>query len=984
MATQEVQTNEFLKALHRGGKHSYWWTPDPRRSSWWHVETPTTLPNGRSNVYFGIHPVDTIPPTNAQGEPKPPEHVRSQINYVTAVNCLFAEFDANDFGGDKAAAWQHVEQLDPEPSAIIDSGGGYHCYWLLDETWFLHDEAERKKASELQADWVEYVQGDDASKDLARVLRVPGTKNYKYEPAREVAFVRCDLNVCYTRDALKARTHSTTPEPILATPRTQPSRAEYLERWARGVKATAIEMVAQAQDHTKHQTRLKAAKLYGGLIPHGLATEAEAEAVLYHAQEPKANHRSELKTIQDAIAYGKNEPLKLPPAPPTPAFDMHGMACCPNGHGPLVQSNNGNGWRCRFFCGFWWDGEGYTPPATDDEQDSSEEEAITPLPSVGTYIPPLPSYAVLPDDLGRDACPWLDEYITFSRQWSPRSYDGYHEACALWLLSTIAARRVVLHLGKKRYTNLYMVLVGRTSLWAKSSGADIASDCIRAAGLTSLLAPDESTPQALIKDMAGHVPQDFDELPLEKQTRTRQRLAFAAQRGWYYDEFGQKLNAMMREGSAMADFRGLLRRLDDCKEEYESITIGRAADVLEKPYLALLANMTPADMAPHARKNGALWGDGFFARMGFICPPRDEPLPTGRFPKGERIIPPSLIMPLQEWHKRLSVPQVELRERIDAKGNGTGLYDANVTPLPASIVTMGEGVYDAFYRYDEALRELAQANENMDLDGNYARLSEKALRIAMLLASLDNNDVIELRHWARAQQIAERLRCSLHHLIETVQHESEASQASQLEDKVLRAIERLGATTIRDIRRHALKSVSTEELEHVLDSLERSGQVRVEKTKKGTKRYHLSYPNRRNADTAESRKLINSSAVCTVDEQHATDPTQTPSTIAREEAAPRPSDPNRRKNSPISTAVCGSAVLRYDSNNHNNGDGASGEFANLRIKSSQSSDDDVLHQLYAKKDLAGLMKHCLEHKLDYLTVLDEFEAAERAAHGGET
>ena len=37
---------------------------------------------------------------------------------------------------------------------------------------------------------------------------------------------------------------------------------------------------------------------------------------------------------------------------------------------------------------------------------------------------------------------WLEEYVDLSRIWSPRAYDDFHEACGLWLLSTIAARRL--------------------------------------------------------------------------------------------------------------------------------------------------------------------------------------------------------------------------------------------------------------------------------------------------------------------------------------------------------------------------------------------------------------------------------------------------------------------------------------------------------------------------------------------------------------
>jgi hypothetical protein len=128
------------------------------------------------------------------------------------------------------------------------------------------------------------------------------------------------------------------------------------------------------------------------------------------------------------------------------------------------------------------------------------------------------------------------------------------------------------------------------------------------------------------------------------------------------------------------------------------------------------------------------------------------------------------------------------------------------------------------------------------------------MRVAMLLASLSNNNVIEMRHWARAQQIAERWRRSLHNLIETVQHESTASREADLETKVIRAIGRLGQATIVDIQRRALKGASTDELERILDSLERHKVVTAELTRKGTKRYSVVKTNSRKVEKVESRK----------------------------------------------------------------------------------------------------------------------------------
>ncbi len=123
-------------------------------------------------------------------------------------------------------------------------------------------------------------------------------------------------------------------------------------------------------------------------------------------------------------------------------------------------------------------------------------------------------------------------------------------------------------------------------------------------------------------------------------------------------------------------------------------------------------------------------------------------------------------------------------QRKDLDGKPTRDFDVNVAAQPPQVCTLGAGVRDAFYRYYTALRSLAAASDNTDLDANYTRFAEKALRVAILLASLDDrgagpafSGVIELRHWARGQAIAERWRQSLHNLYMQIQRRAGRGRA---------------------------------------------------------------------------------------------------------------------------------------------------------------------------------------------------------------
>ncbi|MFA5388080.1 MAG: DUF3987 domain-containing protein, partial [Candidatus Paceibacterota bacterium] len=343
-------------------------------------------------------------------------------------------------------------------------------------------------------------------------------------------------------------------------------------------------------------------------------------------------------------------------------------------------------------------------------------------------VPALPQLACVDAVLGANASPWLDSYTAFSRQWSPRAYDGFHEACALWLLSTVAARRVRCDLGGVRFTNLYVALVARTSLFAKSTTAKIVSATLHAAGLSWLLAPDDSTPQKFIADLVRTIPGDYDRLPPEQQTRVLMRAGFPAQRGWFYEEFGQKLAAMLANGGFMADFRGILRAFDDCPTRYEYGTITRGTDMVELPYLALLANMTPADMRQAAAKHDAMWNDGFWARFAFVTPPPGTNRSRDRFPEGQRVIPQELTTPLVAWHQRLGVPNVSVSKVLGDDGKPTGRYEAHVTDNVSLPCVLDPDVSEAFYAYHDGLCDLVDASKVPDLDGNYSRFAEKALR----------------------------------------------------------------------------------------------------------------------------------------------------------------------------------------------------------------------------------------------------------------
>jgi hypothetical protein len=92
---------------------------------------------------------------------------------------------------DMASARGLVMAMPRPPTLLVDSGHGLHAWWLFERPWMFADDAERRQAAAMAKGWIAELQTRaarmgwdiDATHDLARVLRVPGTVNSKQKDA---------------------------------------------------------------------------------------------------------------------------------------------------------------------------------------------------------------------------------------------------------------------------------------------------------------------------------------------------------------------------------------------------------------------------------------------------------------------------------------------------------------------------------------------------------------------------------------------------------------------------------------------------------------------------------------------------------------------------------------------------------------------------------------------------------------------------------
>lgn len=129
------------------------------------------------NVYVGANPRKKRGDRDAEG--------------VALARCLFVDFDG--VGLEEAAARISTAKL-PEPTVIVASGGGVHCYWRLESACANFDAWSGK-----QRGLIGKLNSDKCIHDPPRIMRLPGTINAKRGRACEL--IECEAERVYPLSA---------------------------------------------------------------------------------------------------------------------------------------------------------------------------------------------------------------------------------------------------------------------------------------------------------------------------------------------------------------------------------------------------------------------------------------------------------------------------------------------------------------------------------------------------------------------------------------------------------------------------------------------------------------------------------------------------------------------------------------------------------------------------------------------------------------
>jgi hypothetical protein len=135
---------------------------------------------------------------------------------VAGITAIYADIDVAGDGHKKAGLPETLEDARKiadempcgPPSMIVHSGHGLQAYWVFKEPWLLPNSEENLKAQTfskrfgdtLKARAAFYGYTIDSVFDLARVLRIPGTRNCKIKGAEVWAkIIECNPDIRYSR-----------------------------------------------------------------------------------------------------------------------------------------------------------------------------------------------------------------------------------------------------------------------------------------------------------------------------------------------------------------------------------------------------------------------------------------------------------------------------------------------------------------------------------------------------------------------------------------------------------------------------------------------------------------------------------------------------------------------------------------------------------------------------------------------------------------
>lgn len=449
-----------------------------------------------------------------------------------------------------------------------------------------------------------------------------------------------------------------------------------------------------------------------------------------------------------------------------------------------------------------------TMPSTDEEEDESVHFGEV-------YLPPLPDEATLDYGLASATGGWINTYVDYATCRSPMTPASFHVSAALWLVSTTIARRLVVNLPfDSIYPNMWILWLAPTTLWGKTTALNALLTVAKQV-IPHLLLPNESTPEAMLADMAGQEPVNLVSMTTATRDRWEAGRNYPAQRGLVLDEASGLLAAAGRDYNA-----GLIEAFLRFFDGQDHVRSTRANGWIEvrNSYLSVLSASTPSAMASYLQ-SPRLWATGWWPRFALLTPETERPL----------------------WQKARSadVPS----RLVEGLRQLCAALPQAIWPNPpeAHSVELSPDVLSFIDRYSKAFRhDLIDDDLDERLKGTYGRLPTQLVKVATLVAAMDwatgastaPSVVVELPHLAWALDVVENWRASAHRVLARL----DETEQDRLRRRIVSVVERHmpDGASLRDLKK-ALPKTGDAQLKATIDQLVAEGVLKEVKAGTGPK-----------------------------------------------------------------------------------------------------------------------------------------------------
>ena len=109
--------------------------------------------------------------------------------YAALAPALWIDIDCEE-AKQRASALEKLQAFDPLSSVILDSGGGWHGYWLLDAPYLLDRNESKEHIAHVLRGLFAALGGDDGyGKSVASVMRLPDSINTKPKRGGAIASI---------------------------------------------------------------------------------------------------------------------------------------------------------------------------------------------------------------------------------------------------------------------------------------------------------------------------------------------------------------------------------------------------------------------------------------------------------------------------------------------------------------------------------------------------------------------------------------------------------------------------------------------------------------------------------------------------------------------------------------------------------------------------------------------------------------------------